>query len=343
MADAKGAPPNEDPALRMRRKGGPMIPVPGAEFGPPPSLDDNWNHPVLDDIWWQESVVFSFTDVERQIGSWVRFGMHPNQGASNIYTWTVLGDDLLDHRMLIGQPLPPRDILQAQIGGATISTIEPLKRYAININTDDMQLDVAFRIFHHPVTTTYNVGGATVAKGHYDATGEAIGTLTYRGRAIPVRAVGFTDHSWGVRRQHLPASRVLWAIFDEDFYIVAIPVSTGLTRTMIGYAYKDGVLGRLMTESEMGYSFREDWITPSGCNARLVDDKGREFKVIGSTFGSSSTLPMGHGKFVTHASARFLCDGRKGGGILESAQFKGVPPTVNDLGLPADSWWLQET
>ena len=328
-------------AQRMRLPGGPMVPVPGAAFGPPPLPSDNWNHPIADDKWWQESVVFSFTDVANRLGCWLRLGMHPNQQVSNIYTWTGFGDELIDHRMLIDQPAP-RDILQSSIGGATVRTIDPLRSYDIVIEQDDTRIEVVFSLYHHPVTTSYNVGAATVARGHYDGTGKAVGRLIYKGRETPINAVGFTDHSWGVRRKHLPASRVLWAIFDEDLYFLAIPVSTGETRTMIGYAYKDGVLGRLLTESTMGYSFREDWLTVSACNSRLVDDKGREFRLTGSTFGPSSTLPMGHGKFVTHASASFQCEGRQGGGILESAQFMGVPPTATALGLPEDSWWLKE-
>jgi hypothetical protein len=268
--------------------------------------------------------------------------MHPNQGVSNLYTWTVLGDEMVDRRMAIDQPLPAGDIVEAKIAGATITTLEPLMSYAITVETEDLQFEVTWRNFRHPVSTSYNVGGASVAKGHYNALGTAIGRGVYRGREFEINAAGFNDHSWGVRRKHLPASRSLFAVFGEDLAVMAIPVSTGAARTMVGYAYRDGVLGRLMTESEMGYSFRDDWITPSGCEARLIDDKGREFRLSGTTFGPSSTWPMGHGKLVTHASASFVCDGRRGSGVLESSQFKGLPPSVAALGLPPDSWWLHD-
>ena len=81
--------------------------------------------------------------------------------------------------------------------------------------------------------------------------GRITGDGVYRGRRFAIDAVGFSDHSWGERKSHLPASRSLSCVFDPGFYLMAIPVSTGAHQTMVGYAYRDGVLGRMLTESEM--------------------------------------------------------------------------------------------
>ncbi|MBA2933782.1 hypothetical protein HZF05_06675 [Sphingomonas sp. CGMCC 1.13654] len=314
--------------------------VASADFGPPPSLSDNANHPPVADTWWQESALFTFADAEVGFGCWLRFGAHYNRGAANLYTWTTLGDDVLDRRMLIDQPLPPGDMTECAIGGASVATIEPLMRYALALDIEDCVLRLEWRNFRHPLTMSFNAGGATLAKGHYNAMGEATGTLRWKGREIAIRAGGFSDHSWGVRRQHLPASRSFFCVFGDDFYAMAIPISTGSTRAVVGYVFADGKLGRLESESALGYHFREDWVSPAGCDARLVDEHGRVFAITGETFGPSSTWPMGHGKFVTHAPARFQCDGRDGQGILESAQFAAIPPAAISLGLPHDSWWL---
>lgn len=223
-----------------------------------------------------------------------------------------------------------------------MTTIEPLIRYALSIETGDVALDLEWRNFRHPLTMSFNAGGATLAKGHYNAMGEASGTLRWKGRSIPIRAGGFSDHSWGVRRQHLPASRSFFCVFDPDFYAMAIPISTGTTRAVVGYVFADGKLGRLESETALGYRFREDWVSPAGCDARLIDEHGREFAITGETFGPASTWPMGHGKFVTHAPARFRCGDRAGQGILESAQYMGVPPAARALGLAPESWWLND-
>jgi hypothetical protein len=312
-----------------------------AQFGAPSVAQDNWNHEAVDDTWWQESTVFTWGDAKTRSAGEARFGMHFNQGVSNLYSWIVLDEQMISKRLVTEQPLPA-NILDASIAGCRVETIEPLMRYALTVVDGDLTIEGEWENFRHPLTMGYNVGGATIAKGHYNAMGRLKGTGRYRGKTFDVDAVGFNDHSWGVRRSHLPASRSLFCVFDENFCIMAIPVSTGTQRTMVGYVYRDGKLGRLLTESKMGYSFRDDWVTPAGCDALLVDDLGRELHLEGWTFGPCSTQPMGHGKYVTHAGAGFRCDGREGSGILESAQFKGVPPSLRELGLPADSWWLSE-
>ena len=316
--------------------------LPPAEFGAPPSESDNDNHAIADSSkWWQESSLFTWGDARTGHAGEIRIGVHANMGVSNLYTWTVVDQQMADHRLVIDQPMPAA-VLNGSVAGAEVKTLKPLMEYALRLEKDDLSIEATWRNFRHPLSMGYNVGGATIAKGHYNAMGEIKGVGRYRGREFIIDAVGFSDHSWGVRRNHLPASRSLFCVFHKDFYIMAIPVCSGTARSMVGYVYKDGVLGHLLTESEMGYSFRDDWVTPAGCDATLRDDQGRTFHLKGWTFGPSSTQTMGHGKFVTHAGAGFMCDGFMGSGILESAQFKGPTPGILKLGLPQDSWWLNE-
>ena len=319
---------------------GEMTILEAAQFSAPPTLADNGNHPILDDAWWQESAVFMWGDVERQFGGEIRFGIQPNQGVANLYTWTMLAGEMIDRRFLTDLPLPTSNILDCSISGASVRTLEPLMRYELALDQDDLSLRMTWRNFHHPVSMSFNVGGATLANGHYDAMGEMKGVGRYKGHEFEIDAVGFADHSWGVRRKHLPASRCLFAVFDENFYITAIPISTGPSRAMVGYVYKDGLVGRLSSHCEMGYRFRDDWITPAGCDTHLFDEHDRHFMVKGWTIGPSSTQTLGHGKLVTHAVAGFECDGRKGSGILESSQFHGLPPSITSLGFKPDSWWI---
>jgi len=317
---------------------------PPAQMGPPPSAQDNWNHaPTDDSIWWQESGLFTYGDASTGFGGEMRFGMHANQEKANLYTWHVVDGEMVDRRIVIDQPLGFEHILQSDIAGASVRTIDPLSAYELRLAHEDFEIEGQWRHFRQPFSMGYNVGGATIAKGHYNIMGRLTGTGRYKGREFPINAVGFSDHSWGVRRSHLPASRSLFCVFDEDFYIMAIPVCSGTTRSMVGYLFRDGKVGVLQTESEMGYSFRDDWVSPAGCNARLIDEHGREVRLKGWTIGPSSTQTMGHGKYVTHCVAGFECEGREGSGILESAQFKGMPPSIRALDVDHDSWWFSES
>jgi hypothetical protein len=313
-----------------------------AQFGAEPLPLDNRNHTPTNDKWWQESVLFTWGDAACSFGGEIRLGIHPNQGAANLYAWVMLNGEMIVRRFFVDLPLPPGDLLDTSLAAVIVRTIVPLSRYRLCLRLDGLTLELVWRNFHHPLSMSFNLGGATIANGHYNAMGELKGIGSYRGQEIEVNSVGFSDHSWGVRKSHLPASRSLFCVFGEDFYITAIPISTGAARAMVGYVMKDGLLGRLSSQSEMGYSFRDDWLTPAGCNADLIDEDGRKFRVTGHTIGPSSTQPLGHGKFVTHATANFICDGRQGSGILESSQFKGIPPGVTALGIDPNSWWVSD-
>ena len=312
-----------------------------AELGPPPSVIENLNHPPADGSkWWQESAVFTYGDADKGFGGEIRFGMHANQSVSNLYTWHVIDGEMSDRRIVVDQPVNFEHILESNIAGASVRTTKPLSQYALALEHGDLMLEATWRNFHHPLTMGYNVGGATIAKGHYNAMGRLTGVGRYRGKEFNINAVGFSDHSWGERRTHLPASRSLFCVFDDDFYLMAIPICSGTTRNMVGYLYRDGLLGMLQTDCEMGYKFRDDWLTPAGCDARLVDEHGRVILLKGWTIGPSSSQSMGHGKYVTHCVAGFGCEGRRGSGILESSQFKGMPPSIRALDIDHESWWF---
>ena len=100
-----------------------------------------------------------------------------------------------------------------------------------------------------PIHMSYDVAGATVAQGHYNTIGRAVGELRCGGRTVEINADGFCDHSWGVRRSHLPGSRWLVAVFDPTFFIMAIPILTDQGRHMVGYVMDGGVLGALAESS----------------------------------------------------------------------------------------------
>ena len=250
---------------------------------------------------------------------------------------------MIYRRMFVDQPLPASDLLDSTIAVASVSTLNPLMSYKIGLTDGELQLNLTWTSFDWPRTMGFNVGGATIAAGHYNMMGRIDGEVTFKGRSVPVNAAGFSDHSWGVRRQHLPASRCLFAAFDADFYIMAIAVLTQTDRRMIGYAWADGRLGMVGDDSQLGYAIAEDWFTVAGCDAHLIDEHGRHFHVTGRTIGPSSTQPMGHGKLVHHAVAKFACDGRDGRGILETSfPTTMLPGQVEELGLAPDSWWLRD-
>ena len=313
-------------------------------LGPSPADADNDNHEPAPDKWFQESVVFLWGDPARGFGGELRFGIHPNQGTANVYTFAVYKGKMIDRRLITDLPLPEGNLLDATIGEFSVRTVVPLMQHDIKYDMPDFKMEARFTAFHRPVSLNLNIGGTTLAKGHYDALGTLEGHGACRGEEFNIHADGFSDHSWGVRRSHVPASRFIVAVFDPEFYIMAMPLLTNEGPHMLGYIRDGGAHHPLIATSAMGYSFRDDWFTPSGCDAQLYIDTHRGYRLFGRSVGPSSTQPMGHGKLVTHAMAEFECGGRLGRGILESSLPRAMlPAQIKELGVDPASWWLNES
>ena len=63
----------------------------------------------------------------------------------------------------------------------------------------------------------------TAYNGHFDQTGVFTGSVTLRGRRVPIDCVSTMDHSWGPRPERgAPAMSWLHAHFSQDFAIHAI-------------------------------------------------------------------------------------------------------------------------
>lgn len=322
-----------------------MVKVRYCEFGTPPTIADNWNHPpTTDDPWWQESSVFIWGNPRRGFGGVLRWGIHPNQGVANLYAWIVWGGATIYRRHFVDQALPTGDLLNSMIATAGVRTLDPLMKFELSVRDQVLALQLRWTNFHWPVAMSLNVGSATLAAGHYNMMGAVHGELSYAGETFDVSGAGFNDHSWGVRRRHLPASRSYFCVFDPEFYLAAMPVLTEEgERRMLGYVRHGGKLGRLGTDSRLGYSLQDDWITVGGANSYFYDEHDRGFHVTGRTIGAASSQTMGHGKLVHHAVAQFECGGRLGQGILETAHPKRMrPDQVEELGLDVNSWWLHE-
>ena len=320
-------------------------PIRYAQFGPPPLEGDNANHsPTSDDPWWQESALFGWGDPRRGHGGFLRWAIHPNQGVSNLYAWIAWRGRTVYRRQLTDQPLPAAELLNCTIGDCSVRTLKPLMAYDLALSAGKLAVRLRWQNFHWPLAMRLNVGSATLAAGHYNMLGDAIGQVSVDGQEFAVHGSGFSDHSWGVRRRHLPASRSYFCIFDPEFYLMALPVLTDEgERHLLGYVRCDGQLGRLGSDSTFGYAMRDDWITVAGCDSFFRDDLERGFHITGRTLSESSTWAMGHGKLVHHAVAEFECGGRLGRGILEVAHPRKMrPDQVAESGLDPAGWWLNE-
>jgi hypothetical protein len=308
-------------------------------------IEDHAMHAPGDADWFQESAFFNFCDPAAGVFSYNRIGVHPNLGVANAYSFTTaepldLASRIFDH----AQPLPAGPVTDCRVGHVAFTTVEPMREYRIRVERDDVSIDVTWRPFFWPISAHSAVGGASFASGHYNAIGRAVGTIASSAGSVAIDAFGYTDHSWGERKNHFPASKWLLAVFDEGHFVQAFPVLgvDGASRFLIGYAARDGRLRKLTNDFATGFAIREDWLTPASCDATLTDEDGRTFRLAGETFGPEGIYPFLHGKFCVHAGSRFTMDGRVGKGLLENSPPRAIlGGYVERYGLDTGGMWLR--
>ena len=309
----------------------------------PAQMEDHGNHEFTGSEWWQESALFAISDPAAGFIGYYRIGRHPYLKASNAYYWTsATGAGVNDRQFQWGQPTSNEDVNDTKVADLRFETLAPMESYRILIERSDYTLDVVFKPFFHPQMVHVAIGGASIAKGHFEGIGRAVGTLKTNGETTAIDAYGFMDRSWGERKSHIPASKWVFAVFDPQNFVHAFPVmSPAGTNHLIGYVCVDGKLRQLTDDFETGFQIREDWLTPAACDFRVNDEDGRKFRFVGKSFGPESIYPFLHGKFCVHAAATFEFEGRKGEGKgwLENSPPRALLPgyvdhyKLKDLGM----------
>jgi hypothetical protein len=307
-------------------------------------IEDHGNHEPTGQPWWQESAFFMLCDAANGVIGYYRIGRHPHLAAANAYYWTAaqtLGLD--DKQFRPGQPVPARDVNDTQVADLKFETIRPMEEYRLSIRRENYRMEVTWKPFFWPIMVHSAVKGASFAAGHYNAIGHATGYVETEAGRVEVDAYGYMDHSWGERKNHFPASKWIFAAFDEENFVQAFPVMSldGASKHLLGYVAVDGQLRKLTDDYDTGFGIRDDWMTPSSCDFRVVDEDGRRFRFTGQTSGPESVYPFLHGKFCVHALASFDFGGRPGRGLLENSPPRAIPGIYRDrYELAADGIWL---
>ncbi|MGV0794715.1 DUF7064 domain-containing protein [Mycolicibacterium sp. XJ1819] len=314
-----------------------------ADFQAAPT-EDHVNHPPTESVWFQESSLFTICDPGSGVLGYYRIGIHPNLGQANAYLFTSAEPlDLLDRSFVAGRSIPDAPVNDCQVDRLQFEVIEPMRRYRIRATHPTYQLAVEWTPFFWPISVHSAVGTVGFARGHYNSIGRAVGSVESDRGVVEIDAFGYMDHSWGERKNHFPASKWIFACADQNNFVQAFPVlaADGQTRNIIGYAARDGRLRKLDNEYSTGYSIRDDWLTPSACDAELRDEDGRVFRLTGRTQGPEGIYPFLHGKFCVHALAGFTLDGRPAKGLLENSPPRAMPTHIVDhYGIDPSGMWF---
>ena len=207
--------------------------------------DASFHETEADQPTWAETNYFGFFNAEERlnVGVYALFRTNLGTVTSSICmnsrrTVTHWEAEYCDMRSAI--PIPqPRNLLDYKLANGLHVTCHVPNR-VWDIRYDDgkgTQIDVRYEALmpgfdiHDPdmdpmvaaKTSEGKFAWGTAYNGHFDQTGEFKGSVTIRGRKIPINCVSTMDHSWGPRPETgAPTMSWLHAHFSKDLAIHAI-------------------------------------------------------------------------------------------------------------------------
>ncbi|SEQ48164.1 hypothetical protein SAMN03159444_01787 [Pseudomonas sp. NFACC02] len=210
-----------------------MINAEDAQFHTPDSGQTNW----------AETNFFGFYNAEEHLNIGVYALFRTNLGivSSTIcmnsgQATTPWHADYCDYQAAM--PIPsPRNLLDYRLdNGLHVVCLEPNSVWKIDFDDDaGTRIDVTYRAIMpafdihdpdmDPMVSLHadDFSWGTAYNGHFDQTGHVTGSVTLRGRVIPIDCISTMDHSWGPRPERgSPNMSWLHAHFSRDLAVHAI-------------------------------------------------------------------------------------------------------------------------
>ena len=298
---------------------------------------------------WAETNFFGFYNAEEHLNVGVYALFRTNLGTVTssicmnsrraVTHWEA---DFCDMRAAI--PIPqPRNLLDYELtNGLRIRCLKPNRAW--DIFYDDQQgtsVDVhyealmpAFDIHDpdmDPMCASKNDVGkfawGTAYNGHFDQSGVFTGSVSIRGRKIPINCVSTMDHSWGPRPERGgPSMSWLHAHFSKDLAMHVIfgfdPAKDNGRELWLAHGYvleRGRVFG---LKAATGQTVRRQERYPDAITLQLTDSSNRTWELKGKAL---TTLPW---LFVPNnvgfnSLLEWTCSGQKGYG--EAMDFVELP------------------
>lgn len=261
-------------------------------------------HDTDGDPTWAETNYFGFFNAEESLNIGVYALFRPNLGVVSsticmnsrrvVTHWEA---DFCD--MQASLPMPkPHDLLDyALLNGLQVRCLEPNRVWEIRY--DDRQgteIDVRFEGLMPPFdihdpdmdpmvgakTEAGKFAWGTAYNGHFDLTGRVRGSVSIRGRRVPIDCVSTMDHSWGPRpERNKPSMTWLHGHFGTDLSLHAIlgfdPAAGGKELWLAhGYVLENGEVFGLKAGSGR-VERRQEWYAEH-IALELTDRAGRVWK-----------------------------------------------------------------
>ena len=239
--------------------------------------------------YWNESVWFSISKPEIGLHGFVQYYFRPNMGMLNggPVLWDGSGQFQWNCRYynwshLQAMPHGAQKFDMQAANSLRVRVLEPLKRYAIQYDADDLRLDLEWRAIGamHELHTG-DSGQQSTAKFHIEQPGRISGAIVLGGERITIDAFSMRDTSYGARDYaSLASGGYFWGIAAESsFHAIAMGEGAG-QRVIGGYLMKDGVMASLVSGTRRVLEFGR--YGPCRVAFEATDTAGRSMQASGT-------------------------------------------------------------
>lgn len=252
----------------------------------PQPADDTLHPPQSDDPHWTETHLFTFSVPERNLTCQIYPLLRPNLGICSVgvFVWDDTGEEEATARYahtFWHLPLP-EDLRALRLpNGLSYELLEPLRRWRIRYERDEIGFDVVWTGLTDPVIRPKEDG--------LDQPGRVTGTLRISSEVVAVDCYEIRDKSWHVRPDLVERISPRWATGSytygsnagTSFLGRTLGTETEFRASFGGYLLRDGVVGRLVSGTRV--ADREPGRPPHRVRVEGTDELGRTFAATGRT------------------------------------------------------------
>jgi hypothetical protein len=320
-------------------------------------LDDEFMHPVTDDLSFSESMMFNFFDDTRRLGGFVRIGNRVNSGHAEVTFCVFLpGGHLLmqwakpeiadnvgfDSAGMHFQVHDPARRLEVVYQGSAVRMTDPLEmRDPGRALRGNPTVPVSMRLaVEH---TGPMIGSASGDRqgavifldgvGHYQQAIALCGTLQAGDECWQFSGFGARDHSWGRRVwSSIFRDRSIWITFGRDLAFICCKtwLDPNAPPDVMGCVI-EGTSVTPFRRIDLETMFRPDSHDHQSLSVTLEDVKGRRYVLHGQVL---AYVPLRHRSpdhetvFLGQAMTQFKLDGRTALGLSEYFDAASACPSL---------------
>lgn len=209
-----------------------------------------------DSPYWNESVWFSLSIPEQRLHGFIQYYFRPNMNLLNggPVLWDPTGTQVwncLYYNWSHLQAIPPgaEKFNMTANNSLSVQVIEPLTRYAIQYDNDDLKMDLQWCAIApmHPLCSK-DPGQRSTQIFHMEQAGKMTGTIVLDGKHFDIDCHSMRDTSYGPRVYSASSTGgYFWGIAEDSAFHAIAKGETSQQNVIGGFLWQEGKLASLVS------------------------------------------------------------------------------------------------